>query len=181
MSQSTYDPCLLHFNNPTNFGIVGLQTDDTLLLANSAFAASEQEKIKKAKFPTKEREQLTPEHPIKFNGGIIRQQDHIITLTQERQCQNLTLVNPKETVTTTSSRGTIRTALILKDQYIAQQARGAYIASIYQPEASFDLSYTAQVTNPDKKDVKLLNKRIQWQIKNSTRGLSFVKLDIKIF
>src|SRR6266567_1453686 len=177
MNQSTYDPCLLHLNNPTNFGIVGLQTDDTLLLANSTFAASEQEKIEKAKFPTKEREQLTPEHPIKFNGGIIRQQDHIITLTQERQCQNLTLINIKEVVTTTSSRGTIRTALTPKDQYIAQRARGAYIASVCQPEASFDLSYAAQVINPDEKDTKLLNKRIQWQIENSTRGLSFVKLD----
>ena len=27
--------------------------------------------LKKAKFPTKEREQLTLEHLIKFNGGII--------------------------------------------------------------------------------------------------------------
>ena len=33
--------------------------------------------------------------------------------------------------------------------------------------------------NPDKKDTKLLNKRIQWQIKNLTRGLSFVKFNIK--
>src|SRR6266702_5194815 len=111
MNQSTYDPCLLYLNNPTNFEIVGLQTNNTLLLANSAFAASEQEKIKKAKFLTKEREQLTPEYPIKFNGGIIQQQDYIITLIQERQCQNLTLINIKEVVITTSSRGTIRTAL----------------------------------------------------------------------
>ena len=48
-----------------------------------------------------------------------------------------------------------------------------------QPEAFFNLFYTAQVTNPDKKDVKLLNKRIQWQIENLIRGLSFVKLNIK--
>jgi hypothetical protein len=87
-------------------------------------------------------------------------------------------VNIKYTVTTTSSRGIVRTALTPKDQYIAQRARGAYIASICQPEASFDLSYTAQVINPDENDVKLLNKRIQWQIENLTRGLSFVKLDI---
>ena len=71
MSQSTYDLCLLYLNNSINFGIVGLQTDDTLLLANLAFAVSEQEKIKKAKFPTKEYKQLTPEHPIKFNRDII--------------------------------------------------------------------------------------------------------------
>ena len=54
MSQSTYNPYLLHFNNPTNFGIVSLQTNNTLLLANLAFAALKQEKIKKAKFLTKE-------------------------------------------------------------------------------------------------------------------------------
>ena len=33
--------------------------------------------------------------------------------------------------------------------------------------------------NPNKKDIKLLNKRIQWQIKNLIRGLSFIKLNIK--
>ena len=56
MSQSIYDLCLLHFNNPTNFKIINLQTNDTLLLANSAFITLEQKKIKKAKFPTKEHE-----------------------------------------------------------------------------------------------------------------------------
>jgi hypothetical protein len=80
MSQSTYNPYLFHLNNPTNFGIVGLQTDNTLLLANLVFAALEQEKIEKAKFLTKECEQLMSKHPIKFNGGIIQQQDYMITL-----------------------------------------------------------------------------------------------------
>ena len=40
-------------------------------------------------------------------------------LTQEHQCQNLTLINIKKAITKTSSRGTICTALIPKDQYIA--------------------------------------------------------------
>ena len=71
MSQFTYNPYLLHLNNPINFKIVGLQTNNTLLLANLVFAALKQEKIKKAKFLTKKRKQLTPEHPIKFNRGII--------------------------------------------------------------------------------------------------------------
>ena len=51
--------------------------------------------------------------------------------------------------------------------------------SIYQPKTFFNLSYAAQVINPNKKDAKLLNKRIQWQIENLIRGLSFVKLNIK--
>jgi hypothetical protein len=54
MSQSTYNLCLFHFNNPINFKIVGLQTNNTLLLTNLVFAALEQEKIKKAKFLIKE-------------------------------------------------------------------------------------------------------------------------------
>ena len=67
----------------------------------------------------------------------------MITLTQKRQCQNLTLINIKEAITTTSFRGTIYIALTPKDQYIAQRARGAYIMSICQPKASFNLSYAA--------------------------------------
>jgi hypothetical protein len=72
----------------------------------------------------------------------------------------------------------VRTALTPKDQYIAQRARGAYVASTCQPEASFDLSFAAQVTNPDKNDAMTLNKRLDWQIKHPDRGLKFVKLDV---
>jgi len=39
-------------------------------------------------------------------------------------------------------RGAIRT-LTLKDQYIAQCARGVYIALVCQPEALFNLSFAA--------------------------------------
>ena len=47
MHQSTYDPCLLHCNDHDagTFGIVGLQTNDTLFLANTAFAELKQEKV----------------------------------------------------------------------------------------------------------------------------------------
>src|SRR6266568_8443983 len=80
MNQSTYDPCLFHLNNPTNFKIIGLQMHNIFLLANLVFTVSEQKKIKKTKFLTKERKQLTLEHPIKFNKSIIQQQNHVITL-----------------------------------------------------------------------------------------------------
>src|SRR5450432_3518124 len=138
MEQSTYDPCLLYSNAP--FGIVGLQTDDTLFLANKDFAIVEQEELDKAKFIAKEREELTVNTPIKFNGGLIKLlQDGSISLTQERQCNNLSPITIKP-ATSISTRGIARVSLTLKDQYIAQRARGAYIASVCQPEASFDLS-----------------------------------------
>lgn len=176
MDQSTFDPCLLYSNKP--FGIVGLQTDDTLFLGDIDFAAAEQNNLKKAQFLAKEREHLSVDKPIKFNGGLIQllEQHNSITLSQERQCQNLRLVHEKP-VTTTSSRGTVRDSLTPKEQYVAQRARGAYIASVCQPEASFDLSFAAQTTNPEGSDFKALNKRLQWQIDNPTRGLKFVKLD----
>ena len=41
----------------------------------------------------------------------------------------------------------------------------------------YDLSIAAQATELTEKDVKALNKRIQWQIKNSTRGLRFIDLE----
>jgi hypothetical protein len=40
MEQSTYDPCLLYNTKP--FGVVGLQTDDTLFVADAQFAEQEQ-------------------------------------------------------------------------------------------------------------------------------------------
>ena len=42
MATSTYDPCLLITNGgPDTFGIVGLQTDDTLIIRTSAFSDAE--------------------------------------------------------------------------------------------------------------------------------------------
>ncbi|EED15752.1 hypothetical protein TSTA_051890 [Talaromyces stipitatus ATCC 10500] len=101
-----------------------------------------------------------------------------ITLTQERTCKNIRLVqdHPSDTV---SSRGKVRKNASPHEQYVAQRALGAYIASVSQPEASFDLSFAAQATQPGKEDIKALNKRLQWQIDNSTRGLRFVKIDLR--
>ena len=117
--------------------------------------------------------------PIKFNGGQIKldNSDNSILLTQERQCQNLRLVALKKAIDITSSRGEVRQSVTPKDQYIAQRARGAYIATVCQPEAAFDLSFAAQVVNPKEENAKQLNKRLQWQIDNSTRGLRFIRLD----
>ncbi len=174
MDQSTYDPCLLFSVEP--FGIVGLQTDDTLFLGDAKFAEQEQEQLQKAGFSAKERECLTPTKNLKFNGGVIQLQNDGITLTQERQCGNLKPVSDKLT-NTVSSRGAVRQNLGTKEQYVAQRARGAYIASVCQPEAAFDLSVAAQAITPTDEDVKALNKRLQWQIENAARGIRYVKLE----
>jgi hypothetical protein len=177
MTQSTYDPCLMFVNQDDYFGVVGLQTDDTLFLANQGFALAEETELKKAGFTAKERDQLTVDTPIKFNGGKVSlQTDGSILLTQEAYNKSLQLVE-NTNANLTGTRGTIRHNVSTKDQYVAQRARGAYLATVSQPEAAFDLSFAAQMINPGKEETKLLNKRIQWQIENSGRGLKFVKLD----
>ena len=139
MDQSTYNPCLLQSNKP--FGIIGLQTDDTLFLADKTFTEIKQNELHKTKFIAKECEQLTVDTPLKFNGGLIQLVPDRITLTQKQQCKNLNPINAK-LATSTGSRETTHT-LTLKDQYIAQHARGVYIIFIYQLEPSFNLSFTA--------------------------------------
>ena len=116
MEQSTYDPCLLYSTAP--FGIVGLQTDDTLFIGNETFTANEEVELKKANFLAKTREQLGPSTPLKFNGGIIRLEGNSISLTQEKQCNNLSTISDKPS-STTSSRGIVRQNLTTKEQYVA--------------------------------------------------------------
>lgn len=76
-----------------------------------------------------------------------------------------------------SSRGKVRKNISPREQYISQRALGAYIASMSQPEATYDLSSAAQRTDPTVEDIKFLNKRLQWQKDNARRGLRFVRLD----
>ena len=40
------------------------------------------------------------------------------------------------------------------------------------------MSFTAQAVDPQEENIKQLNKRIQWQIENITRGLTFIPLDL---
>ena len=62
---------MLYYTKDNQFGIVGLQTDDTLFLANSKFADAKESNLQKAHFLAKEREVLSKNKPLKFNGGLI--------------------------------------------------------------------------------------------------------------
>jgi hypothetical protein len=66
INQLTYNPCLLYSNAP--FGIVGLQTDNTLFLGDTTFVANKEQALKEAGFLAKPHKQLTANHPVKFNG-----------------------------------------------------------------------------------------------------------------
>ena len=71
MTTSTYDPCFLITTGKEAFRIVGIQTDDTLILASEEFLALEDRELSKANFLAKPKEALTPEDPLIFNGYVL--------------------------------------------------------------------------------------------------------------
>lgn len=151
MKTSIYDPCLLYTpdnNNENGFGIVGMQTNDTLILADEIFAWKEENELATANIMAKGREKLSSITLIKFNRGIIKQNsDGFIYLNQKKQCRNLRLVDLKASLDLVGARGQVRKTIIFKDQYVAQRARNAYIVTVSQSETSFDLFFAAQMIN----------------------------------
>lgn len=166
MRTSTYDPCLL-ISTPENkeFAVVGMQTDDTLGLSTPAFSEMEDSQLQLAAFSAKEKQALTPDETLIFNGGVLSLRGDDLALRQKGQGQRLELIDANSPTA--------------RQQYVEQRARGAYIASICQPEACFDLSSAAQHQEPAEDDFKALNRRIQWQINNQDRGINFVPLDLR--
>ncbi len=193
MTQSTYDLCLLHtdmkidtssilridLNNDhlhTDMSIVDMQIDDTLMLIDSDFAAAEEKTITDVKIMIKSRNSLDSNSSLKFNDTFIERQENDIYLRQLSQFDHLQMIKIIDS-TIISSKDKIRIALTSKKQYVAQRAREAYIVSICQSKAFFDLSLTAQSIEVSSEDITTLNKRLQWQIDNHSRDLRYVKLD----
>ncbi|KAF7578394.1 hypothetical protein PtrM4_026340 [Pyrenophora tritici-repentis] len=139
MATLTYDPCLLITNGRREaFGIVGLQTDDTLAIRTPAFSTN---------FRAKPKERLSKEVSLEFNGCTLTLRGDTILLTQKGQSAKIEIINLK--------------AANRAQKYIEQRARGAYIASICQPKASFDLSAAAQIQQPKDTEYVKLNRRLQ--------------------
>ncbi|KAF1934571.1 hypothetical protein EJ02DRAFT_490997 [Clathrospora elynae] len=165
MATSTYDPCLLITNgDPEAFGMVGLQTDDTLAVATPAFSSAEDAALRKANFRAKPKDKLSEEASLNFNGCTLTLHGDTILLTQKGQGAKIVTLDVK--------------AADQAQKYIEQRARGAYIASICQPEASFDLSAAAQIQQPTDTDYGKLNHRLHWQAENLQRGLRYIPLDL---
>jgi hypothetical protein len=174
MIESTFDSCLLHieFINQSNlinhFGVINIQTDDTLILADDEFATLEENELARARLTFKKREKLISITFIKFNDDLIilienveNNDNNFILLTQSKQFDQIKLINISSSIDLISSRDEIRKRITSKDQYVAQRARRAYIVIVSQFEASFDLSFAAQTINSKEEDAKRLNQRLQ--------------------
>jgi hypothetical protein len=140
METFTYDPCLLVTIAESGcFNLVDMQTDDILDLSNFTFAIRKSDEMT---FLAKDRQTLTEDEPLIFNGCILTIDDPHLRLKQKNHGQKLEAATDRKT-------------------YIKQRARGAYVATTCQPIASFDLSVAAQIPNPSKNDITKLNKRIK--------------------
>jgi hypothetical protein len=140
--------------------IVDMQIDDTLIFVDADFAAAEEKAIINAEIMTKSRDCLNSNFSLKFNDTIIERQENDIYLRQISQSDHLQLIQSVD-IAITSSRNKIRFALISKEQYVTQRARSAYVASICQSKASFDLSFAVQSIEVSSRDITTLNKRLQ--------------------
>ena len=158
MKQFTFDSCLLI--KFTCFEIIDLQTNNTLILKAFEFANAEKEEIKIVKFLIKEREHLTANKSIKFNEALIQLIfiDDLL-LNQKTQITEILLINIAQKSSSISAKDIVRSKLTSKEQYVAQRTKNAYMISIRQLEASFDLSNAAQAINSVNENIKALNKR----------------------
>jgi hypothetical protein len=122
MKVLTYNPCLLiTLASSECFRIMGMQTDDIFGLNDDTFAIKKSQKLV---FTAKKKQFLTPDNPLFFNGCVFTVNKDILRIRQKNQGQKL------EKATNAIS-------------YVQQRAREAYIATICQPEASFDFSAAA--------------------------------------
>ena len=179
MHQSIYDFCLLHINvifGGKGFGVIDFQIDDTLILADEHFAEVEEIELHRIKLLVKFRKQLIIIISIKFNGGYLKQQNNSIFFNQKRLCQFFRSVKP-QSIDLINTRGVIKKLTTLKNQYIVQRIRRAYIVFLFQSKISFDFSFVVQTINFKKKNARILNRRLQWQIDNYVRKLQFVQLN----
>jgi hypothetical protein len=144
-----------------------MQIDDTLILIDQSFAIAEKEAIHSAKIMIKTREQLTSINSLKFNDTRIERLESneidIIYFRQETHIQDIQLINSAESTIITNVRDKVRIKLICRKQYVTQRAREAYLTSICQSEASYDLSHAAQSIDSTfcSDDIIALNKRLQ--------------------
>jgi hypothetical protein len=122
MEISTYNLCLLiTLASFECFGIIEMQTNDIFSLSDDAFAIKKSQKLV---FTAKKKQFLIPDNPFFFNKCVLTVNKDILRIQQKNQGQKL------EKATDAMS-------------YVQQRARGAYITTIYQPEASFNLSAAA--------------------------------------
>jgi hypothetical protein len=117
MDTSTYNPCLLITTTNSVFGVVGMQTNDTIIFGDKYFSAQEKHELTQANYTAKLKEKLLAVIPLLFNSYMLSLNRANINLRQKNQANKLQIIDSESSDT--------------YQQYIEQRARGAFIISIY--------------------------------------------------
>ena len=112
MINSTYNPCLLY--NSSSFGIVKMQTNDILILADNNFTSTEKDVIRSIKIMTKNKEHFTSIHFLKFNNTQIKFNSNKIVLIKKNYVGGILLVID-HVADSTSFRGITKKKLLPKE------------------------------------------------------------------
>ena len=116
MIKSTYNLYLLFRSKPLR--IVGMQTNDTLILADNNFASTKKKAITLTKIMTKDREYLISAHLLKFKGTQMKLNSNGIVLIKKSYVERIFLVT-NHVANSTNSKKIIKKKLLSKKQYLA--------------------------------------------------------------
>lgn len=115
-----YTPNIIRKSDSECIGITYLQTDDTCNIGNENSTENESREV--TRFKCEEKDVLRMNDFVKFNGMCISRSCSGYTITQAEHAQNMEKMDIKN---------------LLTDSYIAERARGGYIASTCRPDLLF--------------------------------------------
>jgi len=110
-----FNPCFLITTTGTPFRIIGIQTNNIIILGDNQFLALKEDKLVKANLIVKPKKKLSLTTPLLFNRCILSLNKDSIALRQKGQGKKIDVINANSP----------------KQGYVEQRAYGAYIASIY--------------------------------------------------
>jgi hypothetical protein len=83
MDISIYNPCFLITSTNSVFGIVGIQTNNIIILGDEQFLIQEEQELAQANYITKPKEKLIAAIPLLFNSYILSLDKTNINLCQK--------------------------------------------------------------------------------------------------
>jgi hypothetical protein len=90
---STYNPCLLITLTNSAFGVVGIQTNNTIILGNERFLTQKKQELAQVNYTAKPKEKLIAATPLLFNSYIFSLDRTNMNLCQKGQNNKLQIVN----------------------------------------------------------------------------------------
>jgi hypothetical protein len=96
---SIYDPCLLITTTNSAFGVIGIQTNNTIILGDKCFSAREKHELIYANYTTKPKEKLLAVILLLFNSCILSLDGANMNLCQKGQANKLQTVDSESSDT----------------------------------------------------------------------------------